>query len=48
MSIAERDRLTWSYRTRSRLIWDGAWLQRCHDNLNQATRFLDRAGSRLT
>ena len=34
--------------TSCNFFWGQAWLQRCHDDLDQATRFLDQAGSRLT
>ena len=34
--------------TSCNFFWGDAWLQRCHDDLDQATRFLDQAGSRLT
>ena len=34
--------------TSCNFFWGDAWLRRCHDDLNQATGFLDQAGSRLT
>lgn len=34
--------------TSCNFFWGDAWLQRCHDDLDQATDFLDQAGSRLT
>ena len=34
--------------TSCNFFWGQAWLQRCHDDLNRATGFLDQAGSRLT
>ena len=33
--------------TSCNFFWGEAWLQRCHDDLNQATHFLNEAGSRL-
>jgi alpha-amylase/alpha-mannosidase (GH57 family) len=34
--------------TSCNFFWGEDWLQRCHDDLDQATHFLDQAGSRLT
>ena len=34
--------------TSCNFFWGEAWLQRCHDDLNQAIYFLNQAGSRLT
>ena len=34
--------------TSCNFFWGEAWLQRCHDDLDQATHFLNQAGSRLT
>ncbi len=34
--------------TSCNFFWGDAWLQRCHDDLDQAASFLDQAGSRLT
>ena len=33
--------------TSCNFFWGQAWLQRCHDDLDQATRLLNQAGSRL-
>ena len=33
--------------TSCNFFWGEAWLQRCHDDLNQAIHFLNQAGSRL-
>jgi len=33
--------------TSCNFFWGEAWLQRCHDDLNQATDYLNQAGSRL-
>ncbi len=33
--------------TSCNFFWGDTWLQRCHDDLNQATRFLNQARSRL-
>ena len=34
--------------TSCNFFWGEAWLQRCHDDLDQATYFLNQAGSRLS
>ena len=34
--------------TSCNFFWGEAWVQRCHDDLDQATRHLEQAGSRLT